>query len=98
MSLSKTQKILIGLGALVILGGVLYYFYYGSSSVPVDLLLPQESQAVGQDVIVLVEKLNLISIDSSLFSSVLFTSLKDFTVALFPESQGKLNLFAPIGQ
>ena len=96
----KSKKMLIGGVVLVIiLFGALYYFYSSNSSVPVDILIPQESQTLGQDIIVLVEKLNSISsIDSSLFSSVLFTRLRDFTAILNPESQGKLNPFAPIGQ
>ena len=100
MTLIKSQKMLIGGVVIVItLAGALYYFYSGNSSVPVDLLIPGESQAVGQDIIVLIDKLNSISsIDSSLFSSVLFTNLRDFSAILNPESQGKLNPFAPIGQ
>ena len=100
MSFLKSQKILIGgIILVIILAGALYYFYSGSSSVSVDFLIPEESQSVGQDIIVLVDKLNSISsIDSSLFSSVLFINLRDFSAILTPESQGKPNPFAPIGQ
>ena len=97
MSSPNTKKILIGLAVLV-LGGLGYYFFFSSSStVPVGLLVPSDGQVVGQDVLVLVEKLRTISIDQNVFSEALFTSLQDRTVSLTPESQGRQNPFALIG-
>ncbi len=52
---------------------------------------------IGQDILSLLSSFQSVSIDSTLFSSPLFQSLKDFSVALSPEQQGRSNPFAPIG-
>ncbi len=52
---------------------------------------------VGQDILTLVEKLKVISIDQSIFSSPLFSSLTDFGQTLVPESVGRSNPFAALG-
>ena len=86
---------------LLVLGALGYYFFLRSPDTTVistDLIVPQEGEVVGQDILVLVDKLKTISIDSSLFSGALFSNLKDEGVILTPESQGRSNPFAIIGQ
>jgi len=56
-----------------------------------------DQTAAGQDILETVDKLKNVAITPELFSSDLFTNLKDFSVALTPEQQGRANPFASIG-
>jgi hypothetical protein len=94
----STKQIIIGVSAILISGVLIYTFFIrGSGAIPVDVLVPVSDQSVGQDILVLVDKFKSVSIDPSLFSSTLFTTLKDSSVPLNPESQGRVNPFANIG-
>ena len=100
MSLSKTQKILLGVVLVLGLGGAGYYFYSGGSptTIPVvDIISSGNSQAVGEDILIIVSKLDSISIESSVFSGALFNSLRDYASTLTTEPQGRSNPFAPLG-
>jgi hypothetical protein len=99
MTLTKQQKILIVTLLLVMAAAGYYFFFSGTSeslSVGIDLS-PATREVVGEDVLVLVEQLKKISVDPSLFSSPIFLRLKDFTVPILPEAQGRSNPFAEIG-
>ncbi|MFZ2621101.1 MAG: hypothetical protein WAX85_01215 [Minisyncoccia bacterium] len=90
------QKVTVVLVTLIILAGVAYYSLTNIADYAPSPDL-SETGVVGQDILVLVEKLKNASIDQSFFSSVLFVSLRDFNTSLLPESQGRPNPFAPIG-
>ena len=93
------QNILIGiLIVLLIYAG--YHFYAKNSTsggVSIDVSSYSSTEPVGLDILVLVQKLETISIDPSVLSGALFTSLKDLSIPLTPESQYRLDPFAPIG-
>ena len=93
----NVKKILIVLGTLIALGFLGYYFLIRSSTSVADLIVSSSGEAIGQDILVLVDKLKTISIDSSFLTGALFTSLKDFGTPLVPESQGRSNPFGSIG-
>ena len=107
MTLSKTQKYIIALVVLLVLGALSYIFFFRNANVASVSLnnsvvttsdkALNNSGIVGQDILILVQKLSAISIDNALFSGALFTNLKDYSIPLNPESQGRLNPFAPIG-
>ncbi len=89
-----TQKILIGIVAIFLLG---FLAYREITKVPdASLVVDPNGEAVGQDILNLAREFESTSIDRSLFSSPLFTSLVDFSVALYPEPQGRPNPFAPL--
>lgn len=96
---SNRQKILGFLLLIVIaVAGVYYYRIYGGKIVQVASLVTEESSApVGEDILVLVQKLDYISIDDSVLASALFTTLRDTTIQITPEEKSRLNPFAPIG-
>lgn len=53
---------------------------------------------VGEEFLVTLLNLRSIELDGSLFEDKSFSSLKDFTITLVPESNvGRVNPFAPIG-
>jgi hypothetical protein len=99
------KNIIIGIVCLVALSVLIYMFFIKSDDnlVVVDVITAQNagisanSGAVGQDIILLVDKFEAVSIDTSLFSSSLFNSLKDFSVTVSPESQGRKNPFILVG-
>jgi len=93
---TSTQKLAIAITVLAI-AGFLGYKVFAVPAAPTDLESETETIVVGQDILALVEKLRVISIDPSLFSSAVFNNLKDLTLPLSPEPQGRTNPFAPIG-
>ena len=94
---TNIKKILIVSLGLIILGFLGYYFLIRSSTDISSLITPYLSETVGQDILIQVDKLKTISIDSSFLTEGLFNNLKDFSTPLIPESQGRSNPFAPIG-
>ena len=62
-----------------------------------NLIRPQEGQEVGADILLLVDKLKAVNIDSSVFSGPLYSGLVDQSVPLIEEFKGRLNPFATIG-
>ncbi|MBA3733409.1 hypothetical protein H0W91_03490 [Patescibacteria group bacterium] len=92
----NSKNTLIGV-AVVILIGLLGYFLFkdnGSVKVASD---SAKNEVVGQDIITLVEKLKAVAIDQTIFTSALFSNLKDHEVSLYPESQGRPNPFLNFG-
>jgi hypothetical protein len=92
------QKIIF---IVVVLGVVIFFGYKIFIEVP-DMVVTGTGESVngeivGQDILTLVEKLKAISIDQSIFSSTLFSSLKDSETTLVSESVGRTNPFASIG-
>jgi len=94
---SNITKIVVLIVLLALAGGGYYLYSNGSIDIPTELITSDQTSVVGQDIIVLVSKLNSISIDTDVFSSVLFTSLKDISKMIDTESVGRPNPFAPIG-
>jgi hypothetical protein len=100
MTLSKSQKTIAAVLFLGVAGFIMYYLLFRGESVVPSLPLGGSGSAnpiVGQDVLALVEQLKKVSVDPSLFSSPLFSTLKDFTVPITPEARGRTNPFAEIG-
>jgi hypothetical protein len=92
----KTQKIFIALVVLLLLG-FLGYKLFVQAPVVDQTVAASETDTVGQDILVLVGKLNALSIDQNILSSSMFINLIDFTQTIFPEPRGRMNPFAPVG-
>lgn len=93
MQSGAMQKVYVILVTLCLLAFFGYNVFIKSS----DLSGITSPTVVGQELLTLVDRLNSISIDYSVFSSNLFSSLIDTSANIFPESYGRLNPFAPIG-
>lgn len=91
------KKVIVALVTLLLLGGAYYEFFTGTPTTPVSLDSTGDL-TVGQDILVLVQKLSTVRIDPSLFSSPLLSGLRDTSAPINPEIQGRTNPFAPIGQ
>ncbi|MBA3550904.1 hypothetical protein H0W32_01705 [Patescibacteria group bacterium] len=55
-----------------------------------------DGDVVKKDLMALLDKIESISLDGSIFADRAFTSLQDFSVTLVPETPGRANPFAPL--
>jgi len=94
-----TGKQMLMAGAfLILVFGVTYYFLSGTGTeteiINTDVI---STEPLGQDILILAEKLEQISINSEIFSSNLFQTLVDLSIPISPEAQGRPNPFAAVG-
>lgn len=101
---SLTQKLVVTVVTLGLVGFFGYSFFLSisgsgpsSSSALDNSSVSLGTGVVGQDISALVAKLKSVSIDTSLFSSPLFSNLKDISTPIIPEPQGRPNPFASVG-
>jgi hypothetical protein len=88
------------IGAIIlVLGAIGYYFYSGGSAAPTSssFTVSSDNSVVGSDVLSLLDQIQSLRIDTTLFQSPVYQSLTDFTVPIPPENIGKANPFLPIG-
>lgn len=94
------KKIIVGVIVTALIGFAGYAFFGKTGPVIITENTEgnmSEGEVVGQDILDLVDNLNKIIIDRTVFSSALFFNLIDFSATLYPESLGRTNPFAPIG-
>ncbi len=93
----STQKIIVSLAIFLLLG----YVVYSTLNVDVSGTVSLDGQTieapVGQDILILSDKLESVNINKEIFSSEVFKSLVDISVEVSPETQGRVNPFAQIG-
>ncbi|MBU6490653.1 hypothetical protein KGQ25_00600 [Patescibacteria group bacterium] len=91
----NSNTILTILATLVIAGGAYWYFFTGTGNQPplTTSATTNESQMHFQT---LVNELQPISFDTSIFSDARFNALVDLTTQVSPEPSGRLDPFAPI--
>ena len=96
----KTKQIIIAM--VIIIVAFLGFKYFVPSSGPADSTLvaqqPSSTQFVdGQTILALLGQLNKVSLDESIFSNKIFTSLVSFSVPVQDQAIGRQNPFSPIG-
>ncbi len=92
------QKIILTILILSALGFVVYSTIFGEIEVALDGDgVPVATNVIGQEVLILADKLESIEIKKSIFSSPLFTNLIDISTPLIDEEQGRENPFSKIG-
>ena len=98
------KKILIPIFVVLALG--LCYLYYNNSIGTSTTSLVSQNETtransgaivVGAEIISLLDRLDAIKLDTSLFSEATFQSLKDFSIVLRSQAVGRPNPFAAIG-
>lgn len=92
---SQTKTILFFTTILLISGLFVHAYFYQSG-----LVYAQNEEIAeegGEDILNLASNLEKVEIKLEVFSSPDFMSLKDFSVALEPEPQGRSNPFALVG-
>lgn len=96
---SPIRKIItIGIFA-VLLFSALYFFVFNKNTPPITFDQfgnPVQAQVVGQDLVDLLNQLQGVTLDDSLFAKQAFINLTDYAITLSNEPQGRANPFGPI--
>ncbi|MCR4334271.1 MAG: hypothetical protein NUV47_00875 [Patescibacteria group bacterium] len=94
------NKTILSVVILVLILGLIGYFYVSSSGNNSDILLQveetQNDQIVGKDLLMALNRLNAITLDDSLLKDSVFNSLNDFSVTIVPQAVGRDNPFSPL--
>jgi hypothetical protein len=95
---SLTSTVII---VIVVAVALIAYFYYkgsGSSSQSSSLLsqTSTDSSMIGNQILGLLNQIQSLRIDSTLFTDPGYQTLRDFSVAIPPENVGRSNPFAPL--
>lgn len=97
---NPTKKIIIIAASALIVLAALYFFVFRKSPPPVSFDQfgnPIEAQAVGQDLVDLLNQLQNVKLDDSIFRKQAFINLTDYSVTLPNLPRGRNNPFDPIG-
>ena len=100
MEIFKKHKKLFIILIVVIIGFIVYSFFFTGSSdddAPLVSESAAASDASGGELLVLLNTLKGIDLDTGIFEDTTFRSLIDFSVEINPEPVGRDNPFAPIG-
>ena len=97
-SSAKTIAIIIVIAIIV---AIVYFYYTGKSndSGTDTVSLAQsnaEDQAIGARVLALLNQINSLKIDTSIFKDPGYLTLRDYSVTIPPVDVGRSNPFAPI--
>jgi flagellar basal body-associated protein FliL len=95
----SSMKSWIIIAIVLIVAIVAYFIYSGSSTNSSSGTIQANSDAtgqLGQQVLSLLNQVNSLQINTALFTSQAYTSLKDFSVTIPTQNIGRANPFAPI--
>ncbi|MBI5126171.1 MAG: hypothetical protein HZA80_00160 [Candidatus Taylorbacteria bacterium] len=98
MNGSNTKTIIIIV--ILIAAAVAAYFGFSGNNEPAFTMIPGEVQgsiAGGDDIAALLVQLNNLKIDNSLFESLEYKVLVDYTIEVPAIPIGRVNPFAPLG-
>lgn len=100
-SSSKSTFIIIIVIIIVALG--IYFYYSGTPDANTNSSLQaqntpeaSDAQLVGSRVLSLLNQINSLKIDTSIFNSTVYKSLVDYSIAIPEQNVGRPNPFAPI--
>jgi RsiW-degrading membrane proteinase PrsW (M82 family) len=103
-SSSNKNTIIVGIVLVVILAGVWYFYSRGSSAPSTSQVVSSTpdansaTDAVGTNVLSILNSVSSIHIDSGFFSTPAYQSLVDYSIVVPPQAVGRNNPFAPVGQ
>ncbi|MEK9184661.1 MAG: hypothetical protein AAB866_00660 [Patescibacteria group bacterium] len=96
----QKNKVMLPVIILVVVLGIIGYFYISSRGNSGDLLVQVDKtasdQVVGKDLLIALNRLNAITLDDSLFRDAVFATLNDFSVEIVPQAVGRNNPFSPL--
>lgn len=95
--MKKTTVIII----LIVIMGAFVYFYISGSKLSDDSALlqgssPDISDNVGAEVLALLNQIQSLKIDPTIFSEPVYKTLIDYSVPIPPQPVGRTNPFAPV--
>ena len=93
----SSSKSTISILVIVALAGLGYFWWSGNSTPASSSITSSDSQAaVGVQVLNLLNQIQSLSIDTSLFTDPAYKTLVDYSVMIPPVPVGRSNPFAPI--
>ncbi len=94
----KVKNIILGIALVVVLfiGYSLFFPRQAEGPLLVSLQAPAGGQTVVQEFLALLETLNNLRLDTTIFEDRVFNSLKDESVQLQEEPRGRRNPFGPL--
>lgn len=94
------RKVIVLIVTLILVGGGIYLFFFKTEAPPEisfdEFGNPVEAQVVGQDLIDLLEELQAVELDDSLFRQESFVNLTNYAVTLPDLPRGRSNPFGSI--
>ena len=99
MNTQSSNKTWVWVAIIIIVAAVGYFYFYGTSAPAASGLVQSsgsDSEAVGSQVLTLLNQFQSLKIDTSIFSDPGFLTLRDYSVAIPPENVGRANPFAPL--
>lgn len=97
MDILKNKMVMGGLAAVAVLA-LGYYLWTSTSSTPLLTNSADTTSPLSQDILATLGQLHTIRLDPSVFTDPVFVSLTDFGVTIPPQTAGRRNPFAPVGQ
>ncbi|MFZ2523605.1 MAG: hypothetical protein WAW92_04440 [Minisyncoccia bacterium] len=97
MGTQKRQKFLIFILFILLIGAGVYFYDSQRGEIiqtVTDIVTEGIPEPVGEDILVLVQRLDYTSIDDSIFTSSMFTNLIDTSLVINTEEKSKPNPFA----
>jgi hypothetical protein len=99
----SSKKTYIALIVIVVLAAGAYFYFQGNPSNSAissleSVISPASSDAreVGNRVLILLNQINALNIDETIFESPAYKSLVDYTITVPEQNVGRPNPFAPI--
>ncbi len=99
----SSNKLIIGMIIMVLVVFLAYFYSRGTPTTDGDSLLegsidPEtvEAQIAGERVLTLLNQLNSLKLDTSIFENKSYRSLVDYTIAIPEQNIGRANPFAPV--
>jgi uncharacterized protein YpmS len=97
----SSKKTFIILIIIIVIALLIYFYTMGnptenSSLVQTNTAGSQDAQNVGSRVLVLLNQINSLKIDSAIFTSATYKSLVDYSIVIPEQPVGRQNPFAPI--
>jgi hypothetical protein len=99
MNTHLTDKTWIWVTVIIIVAAVGYFYLSGSSATPNGALLSSsgpDSAVVGAQDLALLQQIQSLKIDTSIFSDPGYRTLRDYSVAIPSVNVGRPNPFAPL--
>ncbi|MCX6719365.1 MAG: hypothetical protein NTZ38_03265 [Candidatus Taylorbacteria bacterium] len=92
------MKSWIVVAILIVVAVIVYYAFFSGSSVGDSATLQEQSDEdiVGIETLSLLNQIQSLRIDKSVFQSAAYQSLEDYTVQIPPVNIGRPNPFAPL--
>jgi hypothetical protein len=96
MEALKQNKVLVGMFVIVCIAFG-FYIFGGNKDVVSPLLTSVDTSNSGQNIVSLLAQVEQARIDTTLFSSSLWNTLKDYSIPIPDTAPGKTDIFAPVG-